>query len=190
MRKYASRALLNGAIGFSLGLAVWYGLSEPYTRLLAALSESAIRVAERPAVTRITPQGTLMAIDRSDVPPSASGQPGVASTDITFNFILLMTLFAARRGAFSDRNVSGFAGAALLLVFVHIAAVVAFVQMFYVEAYGESVASRYGTVARHFWGSAPYFYGIIGVYGSAVALWWLLRAPDDRLLRLPQRARA
>ncbi|MEO8036275.1 MAG: hypothetical protein ABI837_17700, partial [Acidobacteriota bacterium] len=77
--------VLRGAIGFLLGLAIWGGLSVPYTRLLASLSETALRLSERPAVTSIIPQGTMMAVERSDFPSSpSSGRLGVESTDITF----------------------------------------------------------------------------------------------------------
>ncbi len=152
------------------------GLSVPYTRLLAAVSEAAIRVSERPPVTSITPQGTLMAIDRTDFPASRStGQLAVESTDLTFNFILLMSLFAANDRALSDRNVFGFLGAAVALFFVHVAAVVSFVKAHYALNFGAWSASHYGLVARTFWGAAPYFYSVIGIYGFAFALWWLLR---------------
>jgi hypothetical protein len=117
--KNLSRLVLKGVIGFLIGLAVWGGLSVPYTRLLASLTETVVRLDERPPVTYITPNGTLMMVDRSDFPPSPSSvRLGVESTDITFNLILLMTLFAASGRALSDRNVFGFAGAAVVLVFV------------------------------------------------------------------------
>ena len=176
MRKSLSRLVLKGGIGFLIGLSVWGGLSVPYTRLLASLSETVVRVAERPSVTYITPRGTLMMVDRSDFPASpASLRLGVESTDITFNVILLMTLFAASSRALSDRNVFGFAGAAVALVFVHVAAVVSFVEAYYALSFGPWSTSHYGLVARHFWGAAPYFYSVVGVYGFAVALWWLFR---------------
>ncbi|HVR42388.1 MAG TPA: hypothetical protein VMS56_02985, partial [Thermoanaerobaculia bacterium] len=94
------------------------------------------------------------------------------SKDITFNFILLVTLFAASGRALSDRNVFGFVGAAVALVFVHVAAVVAFVKAYYALSFGPWSESHYGFVARNFWGAAPYFYSVVGVYGFAVALWW------------------
>ena len=176
MRKNLSPLVLKGLIGFLIALAVWGGLSVPYTRLLAFLSETVIRLGERPPITTITPQGTLMIVDRSDHPASASSMRfGVESTDITFNLILLMTLFAASSRALSDRNVFGFAGAAVALVLVHVAAVVSFVKAYYVESFGAWSLAHYGFVARHLWGAAPYFYSVVGVYGFAIAIWWLFR---------------
>jgi len=149
---------LKGGIGFLIGLAVWGGLSVPYTHLLASLSEIVLRLGERPQVTTITTQGTLMIVDRSDVPSSPSEMRfGVESTDLTFNLILLMTLFAASNRALSERNIFGFAGAAVALAFVHVAAVVSFVKADYCDGFGAWSTSHYGVVARHFWGAAPYF---------------------------------
>ena len=176
MRKNLSPLVLRGLAGFLIGLAVWGGLSVPYTRLLASLSEAVIRFGERPPVTYMTPQGTLMMVDRSDFPTSPSSvRLGVESTDITFNFILLLTLFAASSRPLSDRNVFGFVGAAVSLVVVHVAAIVAFVKADYAMNLGPWSALHYGVVARHFWGAAPYFYSVVGVYGLAFALWWLFR---------------
>lgn len=167
---------LRVTAGFLIALAVWFGLSAPYARLLASLSEIVVRAAEWPAVTSITPQGTLMVVDRTDFPASPSSvQLAVESTDVTSNFILLMALFAASGHVLSDRNVFGFLGAAVALVFVHVAAVVSFVKADYALNYGLWSASHYGPVARHFWSTAPYFYSVAGIYGFPFALWWLFR---------------
>lgn len=182
--------VLRGVIGFLIGLAVWGGLSVPYTRLLASMSETVVRLGERPPVTHITAQGTLMMVDRSDFPPSPSSvRLGLQSTDITFNLILLMTLFAASNRALSDRNVFGFAGAAVALVFVHVAAVVSFVKAYYALSFGSWSTSHYGFVARNFWAAAPYFYSVVGVYGFAIALWWLFRPSSQSTPKQPVHAR-
>jgi hypothetical protein len=166
-------------IGFLVGLAIWSGLSVPYARLLASLSETVVRWGERPAVTSITPRETLMVVDRADFPPTPSSvRLGVESTDISFNLILLVTLFAASERTLSDRNVFGLAGAAIALLFVHVAAVVSFVEAHYAESFGPWSASHYGYVARHVWSAAPYFYSVVGAYGFAVALWFLFRPPS------------
>lgn len=190
MRKNLWRLVLKGAVGFLIGLAIWAGLSVPYTRLLASLSQTVVRLDERPPVTSITPDGTLMVVDRRDLPPPPAGRLGVQSTDITFNLILLMTLFAASSRALSDRNVFGFAVAAVALVFVHVAAVVSFVKAYYALSFGSWSASHYGFVASHIWGAAPYFYSVVGVYGFAIALWWLFRPSSTSASKEPARARA
>lgn len=173
-----SRLVLRGAAGFLVALAVWLALSEPYTRLLASISESVTRLTESPPITRVVPSGTLMILHRSDLPPSpAEMQLALESGDITFNFILLATLFAASSRALSDRNVFGFAGAAALLLLVHVLAVVSFIKADYALNYGNWSAEHYGTIARGVWSAAPYFYSVVGVHAFAFALWWLFRAP-------------
>jgi len=190
LRKNLSPLVLKGVIGFLIALAVWGGLSVPYTRLLAFVSETVIRLGERPPITTISPRGTLMMVDRSDYPSSASSMRfGVESTDITFNLILLMTLFAASSRALSDRNVFGFAGAAVALAFVHVAAVVSFVEAYYAESFGPWSTAHYGFVARHFWGAAPYFYSVVGVYGFAIAIWWLFRPATQSIPKRHLQAR-
>ena len=91
--------------------------------------------------------------------------------------ILLVTLFAACRRPLADRNVFGFVGAALLLFFVHVFAVMSFVKAHYAHDFGAWSDAHFGVVARSFWGAAPYFYSVAGVYGFAFALWWLFRPP-------------
>lgn len=191
MPKNLSTLAIKGTVGFLIGLAVWYGLSFPYARLLGSVSEFVIRAAERPAITSITPMGSLLAVDRSDVRYTGSERRlAVETTDITFNVILMMTLFALSARPLSDRNVFGFVGAATALFLVHAAAVVSFVEADYALNFGVWSAAHYGVVARHFWTVAPYFYSVIGVHGSAFAIWWLFRAPSSPPLARAVRQRS
>ncbi len=180
MPKNLSRLLLRASLGFIIGLAVWGGLSVPYTRLVGYIAETALRVLERPSATRLTPDGTLLIVDRSDLPSSpASQRLAVESTDVTFNVIVLLALFAASTRPLGDRNMFGLAAAAVSLMFVHVAAVMSFVMGHYVTNFGAWSTSHYGFLSRHFWSAAPYFYSVVGSYGSALALWWLFRPSPD-----------
>lgn len=177
-RRSALKIVARGLAGFLSGLAVWLILSPPYTRLLASASQFLVRLSERPAVTSIAAEGTLMVVDRSDFPASPSTvQLAVESTDVTFNFILLATLFAASPRALSDRNVFGFVAASVALLSVHVAAVISFVKAHYVANFGMWSATHYGVAGRTIWSQLPYFYSTAGVYGCAFALWWLFRDP-------------
>lgn len=176
--------LAKGAAGFLLGLLFWWALSPPYARLLAAISEWGIRVAERPPVTRLIADGTNLTIDRTDFPRS-SPRPELLLTDLTANFILLTTLFAVNRRPLSDRNIRGLLLASLLLILVHVGAVVMNVQSIYALRLGPWSLRNYGAFSRNFWGAGAHFYSIVGVFGSAFALWWLFRplpsmTPDAR----------
>jgi hypothetical protein len=175
--------LARGATGFLLGLLFWWALSSTYARLLASLSEPLIRMAERPPVTRLIADGTELTIDRSDFPP-ASPRPGLLLMDLTSNIILLTTLFAVNRKPMSDRNVMGLLLASLALVLVHVAAVVTNVESIYALRLGAWSDRNYSSAAQNFWGAGAHFYSVVGVFGTAFALWWLFRpsplpASDD-----------
>ena len=166
--------LAKGAAGFLAGLVLWWALSAPYARLLAAVSGSLMRMAERPPVTRLSADGTELVIDRDDF-PRASPRPGLLLMDLTANVIVLTALFAAARHPLNDRNVWRLALAALSLVAVHVMAVVFNVQAIYALRLGAWSARNYGPVARNFWGAGAHFYSLVGVFGAAFALWWLFR---------------
>ncbi|HUP48294.1 MAG TPA: hypothetical protein VNA04_05840 [Thermoanaerobaculia bacterium] len=190
MRKNLWPGLAKGTAGFLFGLALWLALSAPYARLLAALSEPLIRIGERPAVTRLIAKGTELTVERSDFPP-ASPRPGLALMDLTFNIILLTTLFAVSRRPLSDRNMLGLFVAGMVLVLVHVVAVVTNVHSIYALRLGAWSERNYGTVARNFWGGLAHFYTVIGVFGAAFVLWWLLRPPpppdaDEPSVRRPR----
>lgn len=170
--------LAKGAAGFVVGFVLWWALSAPYARLLASVSETLIRLAERPAVTRLAVDGNEMVIDRDDF-PRASPRPGLLLTDLTANIIVLTTLFAVARRPLNDRNMVGLLLASLSLVVVHVAAVVVNVQSIYALRLGAWSARNYGPVARNLWGAGAHFYSVVGVFGAAFALWWLFR-PSQR----------
>lgn len=181
--------LVKGAIGFLIGVGFWWAFSSPYARLLAAFSEPVTRIAERPRVTRLIPAGTEMTIDRTDF-PRASPRPGLRLMDLTFNIILLTTLFAVNRQPLSNRNISGFLLASLVLVLVHVAAVVVNIQSIYSGRLGPWSARHYGAVARNFWGVAAHFYSLVGVFGAAFALWWLFRPSSVPASQRPSHRRS
>jgi len=175
--------LAKGAAGFLAGLLLWWTLASPYARLLAAVTETLIRAVERPPVTRLIADGNELTIDRDDF-PRASPRPALLLMDITANIIVLTTLFAVTRRPLNDRNVLGWFLASLCLVIVHIAAVVANVQSIYALRLGAWSERNYGPVARNFWGASAHFYSLIGVFGAAVALWWLFTpSPANKSVR-------
>ena len=167
-------ALAKGAAGFIAGLVLWWALSAPYARLLASVSETLMRLAERPPVTRLAADRTELVIDRDDF-PRASPRPELLLMDLTANVIVLTTLFAVARRPWSDRNIAGLLLAGLSLVVIHIAAVIVNVQSIYALRLGAWSERNYGPVARNLWGAGAHFYSVAGVFGAAFALWWLFR---------------
>lgn len=173
------RLVLKGAGGFAAAFTIWLTLSAPYARLLAAAVQPVMRSTEQPVITSVVPSGTLLVNYRADVRPE-SGQLAVESRDITFNFILLVTLFAVSRNVFSRRNLAGLAAASALLFLVHVAAATSFIKADYALNYGSWSAEHFGAIARSVWSGAPYFYSVVGVHAFAFALWWLLHDSSPR----------
>lgn len=167
--------VLKAIAGFVLGFAIWWGLRLPYNNLLAAAAEPILRAAERPPVTRLRAETESIVVDRSDF-PVRSARPGVPAHDLTFNFILLTTLFAASPRPFSNRSVVGFLLAVLVLFFTHLFGFVAAVKAIYAVQLGAWSSVHYGPLARNFWAGTSHFYRLVGIYAIAFALWWLFRA--------------
>jgi hypothetical protein len=189
LRKDLWSNLAKGAAGFLLGLVFWWALANPYARLLATLTQPLIRIAERPAVTRLIADESQLTIDRDDFPRS-SPRPALTLMDLTANIILLTTLFAVNKRPLSDRNIRGFLLAALALVVVHMAAVIVNVESIYALRLGPWSERNYGAVARNFWGAGAHFYSLIGVFGAGFALWWLFRPSlDSTLVKEPVKRR-
>ncbi len=159
--------------GLLLGILLWWGLTEPYTEVLAALAQPIVRALERSPMTRLRPNRGEIVIDRADFRPTTA-RPALSAGHLTANIILLTALFAANPKPLGLRNVAGFAQAALILVVIHVLAVVVNVQSIYAWDLGEWSARNYGTVARTFWEGAMHFYTLAGSFGSAFLLWWLI----------------
>ncbi len=172
MRRNAWLTAGKALAGFLLGLAIWWGMSPSYATLLSKSVEPILRLSEKPPVTRLRAEERNVIVNRSDFPPT-SARPGVPAHDLTFNLILLTTLFAANRGTFSNRNVAGFSFALLLLYLTHLLGLTATIKSIYALQLGEWSRVHYGEVSRNFWAGASHFYRLIGLYAFAFAIWWL-----------------
>ncbi|MEO8189067.1 MAG: hypothetical protein ABI682_01895 [Acidobacteriota bacterium] len=176
----ARRALLRGAAGFAVGLALWLALSAPYERAVAFAAESLLRLGEHPAVTRLTPRGGEFVIDRSDFPPAAP-RPGLPAADLHFNLVILAALLAALPPARGSRVLLAFA----LLYVVHVAALCCQVESLYATRLGAWSEANYGAFARNAWAAAFHVYQIAGRFAAPFAIWWPLawREPTDPEVR-------
>ena len=176
MRPGVLQTALKIAAGFLVGLAIWWGASDLYARLLAPPAQALLRATERPQVTRLRASGSEVIVDRSDF-PVRSGRPGVPVNDLTFNLIILIAMFASNHPLFSNRNVGMFLIAVLLLMVTHVLALVVAVKSIYAVQLGAWSLANYGTFSRNFWSGAAHFYRLVGMYGIAFLLWWMLRPP-------------
>ncbi|MGA7613686.1 MAG: hypothetical protein WBX15_00770 [Thermoanaerobaculia bacterium] len=163
--------------GFVAGLAIWVALSPTWDRIVAASAEPVLRLIESPSVTRLhQAEDDRITIERSDFPPR-SARPAIAVRDLTFNFILLLMLFAIGPRPLSSRNVGGFLLSSAILFVTHVAATVIEVEALYATQLGPWSAVHYGASGQLVWGAARQFYRLVGMFAIAFALWWALRDP-------------
>jgi hypothetical protein len=174
------RVALKAFAGFLVGLAIWVLLSPLYDRFIAASATQVLRLFEKPPVTQLRPAAdNFVTVDRSDFDPR-SKRPAISVRDLTFNILLLVALFAASKRTFSDRNMAGFAGAALLLALTHIAGTVIEVMSIYVAKLGMWSTVHYTAFDRNVWGVLNHFYRLVFMYAIAFALWWIFRDPGTQ----------
>jgi glycerol uptake facilitator-like aquaporin len=178
------RAALRAFAGFLAGLAIWMLLSPLYNRVLASAAGATMRLFEKPPVTHLVPaEDNYVTVDRSDFDPR-SRRPAIPIDDLTFNFILLMALFAAEARPFADRNIGGLLIGCVILVVTHIAAVITEVMSIYVAKLGPWSLVHYSDVERNVWGVANHSYRVVLMYAFAFSIWWICRptaiaAPPD-----------
>jgi len=171
-----ARVALRALAGFLAGLAIWTFASPLYDRFLAAAAEASMRLVERPQITRLNAEGSLVSVDRIDFSPT-SKHPAIPVDDLTFNFILVAALFAASPRPFSDRNIGGFLVACVVLSITHVFALIAEVMSIYVLKLGAWSYAHYGDWARNFWGVVHHAYRLVLMYAIAFAVWFALRPP-------------
>ena len=165
--------LIRGAAGFLAGALLWSGAAEPYHRTLAPAAQAAIRLFERPAVTRLRAEKREVIVDREDF-PEASSRPGIPADDLDFNVAILTALFAASPRPLSDRGLRRFGAAAAILWATHVLALVFAVESLYALSLGPWSVAHYGAVARNVWATGSHFYRIAGIFAIPFVLWWAL----------------
>jgi len=159
-------------------LAIWLFASPLYDRTVSSVAEKIIRAFEKPSVTHLRLESDeYVTVDRSDFDPR-SKRPAIAVRDLTFNFILLLALFAASKRPFADRNIGGFLVASGLLAITHVLATITEVESLYAMKLGIWSAVHYNAFERNFWGVADHFYRLVLMYAIAFALWWIFKGPD------------
>jgi len=167
------RVALKAFAGFLVGLAIWVFLSPLYDRLLSTVAERTIRAFEKAPVTRLRPaEDNYVTVDRSDFDPR-SKRPAISVRDLTFNFILMLALFAATPRPFSDRNIGAFLVSCVILGLTHVAAVITEVMSIYVAKLGPWSLAHYSNLERNLWGVANHSYRLVLMYALAFAIWWI-----------------
>ncbi len=177
-RLLAWKPVLKALAGFSLGLVLWLGFSPAYRTVVMPPAQSLLNLTESPDITELVAgEGNGVIVNRADFPPE-SPRPVAPLNDLTFNVILLFALFAISKPTFSNANVSGLAISLLILWITHVGALLIRIKKIYALQLGAWSEVHYGVFSRNVWGSLDHFYRVVGFYGIAFALWWLLRGEN------------
>lgn len=177
MPRIELRVALKALAGFLAGLALWVAFSPAYDALLAHSAQVVLRAFEEPPVTRLRPMlddDRFISVDRQDFDPR-SKHPGIQLRDLTFNFILLVALFASAPRVFTDRNMIGFGLASVALAITHVFATITEVMALYVMKLGPWSLVHYSNMERNIWSLASTSYRVVLMYAIAFALWWIFR---------------
>ena len=150
-----------------LAATAWYNLSPAYGRFLAAAAAPLLKIDARFGEANITAIQRFMRVGGS-VPLA-----DVPASELTYNVILLVALFAANGRPLSAGNVRGFLISLVILVVMHIVAVVLSIEATYAAHMGEYSQAHYGTGGYFFWVYAELFYRLVGMFGVVFACWWL-----------------
>lgn len=165
--------LLRGAIGFVAGFTIWWVATPSYNELVRKAAEPIVRLSESPAATLLRLKGREVLVVRTNL-PRGTNRPGIPLYDLTFNFVLLTTLFALDPHPFSNRNVLAFLLALLLIYLGHLFGLLSYINDLFARDAEQGRVAEYSAVSRAFWHKAIYFYRSVGGLAFAVGIWWLL----------------
>lgn len=158
------------ALGLAVGVALWLLCSDAWNHALAAMTQPLMRLDPRLA------DGSLVAVGRTIVvQPLRETLPTATlfASEMTFNVILLVGLFASNRAPFSDRNVKAFLIAFAIVLLLQPLGLFVSIESTYANQQGRWSEQHYGNTASWIWLDAEMFYRLIGMFGIVFAAWWI-----------------
>src|SRR5437867_13258647 len=110
--------LVRFIAGFALGLLLWHYGGELYNRFLAVAATPLVRMDPRLRNAELAERTDMIGISSANgvFPPAA-----VQASQLTYNIILLLALFASNKRPFRDRNLLSAVVAMVILALSHIA---------------------------------------------------------------------
>ena len=165
------------AIGLVAGVALWWALGDAWNHALATMTQPLMSLDRRIA------DGSLVAVGRTIVvQPMRESLPmaTLPASEMTFNVILLVGLFASNRAPFSDRNVKAFLIAFVIVLLLHPLGLFISIESTYANQQGKWSDTHYGDTAARIWIQAEIFYRLIGMFGVVFAAWWITRGEGDK----------
>jgi hypothetical protein len=162
--------LLRFLAGLVLASLVWHFATPLYNMALVWPSELLLKIDRRFEDADLVARGSRIAVrgERGLIPPAV-----IPADQLTYNFILLVALFASNRRPLRDGNARAFFIALLIVLAVHPIALAVSIESTYANRLASWSESHYGDGEARIWLNAEVFYRLIGMFGLAFGCWWV-----------------
>lgn len=168
------RLLARVPIAAAAALLIWYaGGAEIYGRALAAVTERALRLFERPPVTFLTWDDGVAMIRRTDF-SSRSEMPAFDLAAVTGNYVLLLALCLSTPGAGTRQGLKAGLLATLALFATHVLHFALAIETIYATQLGAWSVYAYERWQREIVASGRYFFDIALKYALPFVIWGVL----------------
>jgi len=156
--------------GLVVGLALWMSFSDVWNAGLAAVAHPLFKLDRRIADSDLVAVGhTIVVQPTSTELPMAT----LPASELTYNVILVVALFASNRASFSDRNMKAFAITLLVVLLLQPIGVLISAESTYANQQGAWSEAHYGNAESWVWLHAELFYRLIGMFGVVFGAWWV-----------------
>jgi hypothetical protein len=161
---------VRGIAALAAAAVIWSWLAAPYNTLLAHASAPLVRIDARFRTADVTPRSDAIAVD---APHGEFPEVVIPGSQLTYNVILLVALFASNVRPLRDKNVVGFLVSLAIVLLLHPLAAVVSIEATYATRLGAWSEAHYGDFAANFWMLTEMFWRLIGMFGVVFAAWWV-----------------
>jgi hypothetical protein len=151
-------------------IVIWLLLRPAIDTAVAGLAQTLIRSFEYPRVTRLVVQDDRAQIRRTDLRTDSKVQ-SVSMTEVTFNTIVLLTLYLALPRPFSRRQLERLFMGWCVLYLSQSINLLFHVKTLYSMGLGEWSQHHYSDLARNVFGFGRYFTDLPGRFSFPFLIW-------------------
>jgi hypothetical protein len=171
-KRWGLRLARNLLLWAAPAVLAWMAVTPYYNLFLANAGQSASRLTERPAVTRVDlSRGHEAVISRTDTRAGGHLPYRLRLTDVHFPLVLLLVLFLAVPDVPWRERLANLGYALLITVVFHVLDVFFWVKFVYATQLGEWSLRQYGPFARNFWGMGKHLLDLPVKLALPLLLW-------------------
>ena len=170
MRNATQVFLRRLPVTLAAAIVIWLLLRPAIDGAVAGLAQTLIRSFEYPRVTRLAVQDDRAQIRRADLRTDSKVQ-SVSMTEVTFNTIVLLTLYLALPRPFSRRQLERLFMGWCVLYLSQSINLLFHVKTLYSMGLGEWSQHHYSDLARNVFGFGRYFTDLPGRFSFPFLIW-------------------